>query len=273
MPHARRRPGPLKAVLFDWAGTVLDYGSRAPVFAVMRVFAEAGAVITTDEARGPMGMAKRDHIRALFELPRVRDLWRNVHGAAPDENAVDRLYGDFLATQKDLLVDYATLIPGAAAAVANCRERGLKVGSSTGYTAELMKVLIPAARDQGLQFDAMVCADDVPQGRPAPWMCLELARRLDAYPVDAIVVVDDTTVGIEAGLNAGMWTVGVSQSGNLVGLGQEELAALDPQERRRRVETASEELLAAGAHFVIPTVADLPSVLQKLEQPLQSEAT
>ncbi len=272
-PFPQRYCGPLRAVLFDWAGTVIDYGSRAPVLAVMRTFAEHDIPISVEEARGPMGMAKRDHIRALLELPRVSDRWQQAHGKAPDEGAIDLLYRSFLTTQKKLLVDHATLIPGAAETVAECRRRGLRVGSSTGYTAPLMELLVPAARDQGLEFDAMICADDVSHGRPAPWMCLELARRLRVFPMEAIVAVDDTTVGIEAGLNAGMWTVGVAQSGNLVGLSEPELAALDDAERRRRVETASQELLASGAHFAIPTVAELPAVLDEIERLLQSAAT
>ena len=83
--------------------------------------------------------------------------------------------------------------------------------------------------------------------------------------MEAILVVDDTTVGIEAGLNAGMWTVGVAASGNLVGLSESELLALDANDRESRIEAASRKLLASGAHFAIPSVADLPQVLEEIE--------
>jgi phosphonoacetaldehyde hydrolase len=262
--------GPLLAAVFDWAGTVLDYGSRAPVAAVMQTFASFEAPITVEEARGPMGMAKRDHIQAVLNVPRVADLWRSAHGAPPDHRAVDRIYERFLATQLDVLKAHCKLIPGCLETMAYCRERGMRLGSSTGYTRELMNIVVPAARRQGLDFDAVVCADDVPQGRPAPWMCLENARRLGVYPMRAIVAVDDTRVGVEAGLNAGMWTVAVAKSGNSVGLGFKELEALPPDEQRRLVGRAHDQLQAAGAHYVIDSVAELPDVLAAIDRALSA---
>ena len=257
--------GPLKAVIFDWAGTVVDYGSRAPVVAVMRAFDNCGAPLTIDEARGPMGMSKRDHIAAVLAEPRVRREWIQAHGAEPDEAAIDRIYQTFLATQTQLLADYAEVIPGCLEAVAECRRRGMMIGSSTGYTRELMDVLEPVAHRQGLKPDAMVCASDVDQGRPAPWMCLENARRLNVFPMASIVVVDDTTVGVEAGRNAGMRTIGVAKSGNLVGLSEREFAALGADEQQRRLDAAYEQLYASGAELVIDTVADLPRALDALQ--------
>jgi len=265
-----RRPycGPLRAVIFDWAGTVVDYGSRAPVVAVMQAFSALDVPLSIDEARGPMGMSKRDHLRAVLALPRVRERWREVHGSPPGEGAIDQIYSGFLTTQARVLLDYAELIPGCLEAVEHCSRRGLKIGSSTGYTRELMDILEPAVHSRGFRPDAMVCASDVPQGRPAPWMCLENARRLNVFPMAALVNVDDTTVGIEAGRNAGMWTVGVAQSGNLVGLSEEEFARLGAEEQHSRLCSAYDQLYAAGAHLVIDTVANLPAALDELERRL-----
>ena len=53
----------LKAAVFDWAGTVIDHGSLAPMGVFVKTFAGFGVAITIAEARGPMGMAKRDHIK------------------------------------------------------------------------------------------------------------------------------------------------------------------------------------------------------------------
>jgi phosphonoacetaldehyde hydrolase len=149
-------------------------------------------------------------------------------------------------------------------AVEKCKSVGIAIGTSTGYTQELMDVVVPLARSQGFIPDSVVCASDVSPGRPAPWMCFENARRLGIYPMEAIVKVDDTTVGIEAGLNAGMWTVGISRSGNLVGLSEDELNQLAPDEQEKKVRTATEELLRSGAHMVIETIADLPEALSEI---------
>ncbi len=264
----RNYRGPLLAAVFDWAGTVLDYGSRAPVAAVMQTFESFEVPITVAEARGPMGMAKRDHIQAVLDVPRVAGLWRSVHGAAADRGAVDRIYERFLATQLEVLEAHSELIPGCLETMEYCRGRGMRLGSSTGYTRELMNIVVPAARRQGLEFDALVCADDVPQGRPAPWMCLENARRLGVFPMRAIVAVDDTRVGVEAGLNAGMWAIAVAKSGNSVGRSRKELEALSADEQGLLIGRAHEQLQAAGAHDVIDSVAELPEALARIDRAL-----
>ena len=59
------------AVILDWAGTVVDHGSRAPMGAFVRAFAQFGVTVSIADARGPMGMAKWDHIRAVGHTPSV----------------------------------------------------------------------------------------------------------------------------------------------------------------------------------------------------------
>jgi phosphonoacetaldehyde hydrolase len=169
----------------------------------------------------------------------------------------------------EVLADNSELIPGCREAIAKCRAMRISIGSSTGYTQELMDVLVPLAAKQGYQPDAIVCASDVSPGRPAPWMCFENMRRFGVYPMEAGVKVDDTTVGIEAGLNAGMWTVGIARSGNLVGLSEDELNQLSAAEKSQRVERAADALYASGAHFVIDTIAELPDVIQRINELLR----
>ncbi len=74
--------GPVKAVVLDWAGTVVDHGSRAPMGAFVRAFAEMGVAISIADARGPMGMAKADHIRAVWPPPSPRPGGRSMGGTS-----------------------------------------------------------------------------------------------------------------------------------------------------------------------------------------------
>ncbi|MBS0210962.1 MAG: phosphonoacetaldehyde hydrolase [Planctomycetes bacterium] len=263
-----RYRGPLQAVLFDWAGTTIDFGSRAPTATFVRVFADEGVAITEAEAREPMGMAKRAHIETLLQMPAVAERWRQAHRRAPTSVDVDRLYVAFLPMQLKCLTDYADLLPGAADVVAACRQRGMKIGSSTGYVREMMDVLMPLAERQGYRPDEMLCASDLKEGRPAPWLNLENARRLGVFPLESIVIVDDTRVGIEAGRNAGMWTVGVIRTGNEVGLSRAALEALASAERDKLCADAAARLAAAGAHYTIDSVADLLPVLDEIERRL-----
>ncbi len=125
----------LKAVVFDWAGTVVDFGSRAPMGVFVEAFARFGVDVTIAEARGPMGRPKWDHIRAMFDVPRIAAAWAERHGAAPTDADVDRLYEVFVPLNEAVVADYADLVPGAAETVARLRARGLKIGSTTATPA------------------------------------------------------------------------------------------------------------------------------------------
>jgi phosphonoacetaldehyde hydrolase len=269
MRDARPR---IRAILFDWAGTTVDHGSRAPVEVFLEVFRRAGVEISPAEARGPMGRAKRDHLEQLLSLPRLAAAWRAAHGRPAGPADVDRLYNDFLPLQSVVLERHADVIAGVPNVVAECRKRGMKIGATTGYTHALMEVAAPLARAGGYEPDVIICADDVPRGRPAPWMLFRAAERLDVYPMSEVVVVDDTRVGIEAGLNAGAWTVAITRTGNSLGLSLKELARLDREDLAARLESAAEEFRRSGAHRVIESAADLLQVLDGIEFLAASDA-
>ncbi len=260
-------PKKLQAVLFDWAGTTVDHGSRAPTAVFVEIFRRRGVEVTIAEARGPMGMSKREHIAAVISLPRVAKLWSEVHGRPPVDSDVQAMYDEFLPLQIDTLSAGSDLIPGVVEAIDECRRRGMKIGSTTGYTRALMEVVTPIAAAGGYIPDCLICSDDVPLGRPTPWMNFRAAEKLNVYPLSEVVVVDDTPVGIAAGLNAGCITVAVSQTGNALGLSIAEVGHLDSQELKTRLAAIERDFLAHGAHYVIRSVAELPQLLEKMGIP------
>jgi phosphonoacetaldehyde hydrolase len=254
-----------QAVIFDWAGTTVDYGSRAPTHVFIEIFHRRGIEITEPEARGPMGLAKRDHIAAIAHLPRVAEVWRDQHGRPPTDADVLTMYNEFLPLQKETLANSSDVIPGISEAVVECRRRGLKIGSTTGYTRELMEVLATIADRGGYTPDSIVCSDEVSAGRPAPWMNFRAAELLGVYPMTSVLVIDDTTTGIAAGLNAGAATVAVTQTGNALGLTLAEIANLRSSEIESRLATIDQQFREAGAHHLLHTVADVPGLLDQLE--------
>lgn len=257
--------GALKAAVFDWAGTVIDHGSLAPMGVFVRTFRQFGVEITIAEARGPMGMAKRDHIKTLMAQPRVAAAWAAAHGAAPDEAAIDRVYAVFVPMNVEAVADHSQMIEGAVAAVDRLRARGMKIGSTTGYTRSIMERVLPLAAKQGYVPDNLVCAGDLSEARPSAMMMYRTFCDLGVWPAHAVVKVDDTGVGIAEGLNAGTWTVGVALTGNAFGLTPDETAALQPADFVRRRAAATADLLRSGAHYVIDTVADIDAVIDAIE--------
>lgn len=249
-------------VVFDWAGTTVDFGSRAPVLALMEAFAALGAPVSEAEARRDMGRAKADHVRALFEQPRVAEAWRAAQGAAPDAAAVDRVMAELQAPMIRLAEETADLIPGAAETATHLRRLGLKIASCTGYTREMMQAVLPRAAAQGYAPDLVVCAHETPQGRPSPLMIYKACAELGVWPLSRVVKVDDAEVGVAEGRNAGCFTVGVAASGNMAGLTAQALADLDAGARAVLLQGAADRLRAAGADLVIDTVADLIPALE-----------
>jgi phosphonoacetaldehyde hydrolase len=257
--------GKIQAVVFDWAGTIVDHGSRAPMGVFVEVFRRFGVEISVAEARAPMGLPKWRHIQAVGRQPAVAARWRAAHGRDFADADVDRIYEVFTPLNAEVVPQFADIIPGALETVAALRARGLKIGSTTGYNRPIMAVLAPIAAAAGYMPDNLVCAGDLAEGRPSPLMMYRCFTDLGIWSAASVVKVDDTVPGIEEGLNAGSWTVGLSVSGNGFGLSAEETAALAPAEFAARREAAAHELTHAGAHYVIDSVADLLPVLDLIE--------
>lgn len=256
---------PLQAVVFDWAGTVIDHGSLAPMGVFVKAFAQFGVEITIDEARGPMGMAKRDHIATLMRHPRIAAAWAKQHGAEPGEADIDKVYAVFVPMNVEVVTDYAEMIEGVVPTIDRLRARGLKIGSTTGYTREIMARVLPLAAEQGYAPDNLVCAGDLPAGRPTPLMMYRTFLDLDVWPASSVVKVDDTEVGIAEGLNAGCWTVGIAVTGNVFGLSADDTYDLDEETFEDMRYAAYAKLTRAGAHYVIDSVAEIESVLDDIE--------
>ena len=266
--YRRNYRGKLKAIILDWAGTTMDYGCYAPAVVFVEVYKRKGVPISMEEARVPMGAHKKVHIRKISQLGSVSERWEEIHGRKPNEDDVDEMFADFVPLQLACLADYSDLIPGTLEAITRFRERGLKIGSTTGYLPEMMVMLKEEASQRGYVPDSSVCAGDVPAGRPEPWMCLENAKNLGVYPMESIVKVDDTLPGIDEGLNAGMWTIGLAKTGNEIGLNQEEIEALTADELQVKLEDAYQRMWHVGAHYVVDGIWDVPIVLDLIDERL-----
>ena len=263
--YKRRYCGKVQAVLLDWAGTTMDFGCMAPAMVFVKVFERAGVPITMDEARAPMGAHKRVHIQKVTEITSVKQRWERQYGRPPGEEDVNRMFADFVPLQLECLSDYSDLIPGTLDVVAALRSRGIRIGSTTGYLKEMMEINLKDAKSQGYEPDSTVCASDVPAGRPYPYMCLQNVINLQVSPVEACVKIDDTIPGIEEGLSAGMWTIGLAISGNEVGLPLKEWNALSDAERQARRERAYDRMRKGGADYVVDTIADVLPCIDEIE--------
>lgn len=260
--------GTVQAAVFDWAGTGVDYGCQGPVSVFIDAFALRGVEASVAEARAPMGLMKRDHVRAMLAAPGIAGQWSEKFGHSPTESDVDAVYADTERLMIGSIRNNADPVPGAVQAIERLRAMGLKIGSCTGYTREMVDVVAAVAAGKGYVPDAVICSSDVPAGRPNPWMCYLNAIRLGVYPMEAMVKVGDTVADIEEGLNAGMWSVGLVMTGNDLGLTAKEAEALSDEELDTRMQPVREKFLAAGAHYVLDGIWDVPVVVEQINERL-----
>jgi phosphonoacetaldehyde hydrolase len=250
-------------VIFDWAGTMVDFGCEAPVKALIEAFAADGVAIDGPVARRDMGKSKVDHVRALLAISSVADAWRMKFGRASDESDVARLMTRLGPLMRRRAEEASELIPGALDAFQRLRASGLKIGSSTGYTRDMMEPVLALAAAQGYAPEHLVCSGETPAGRPAPLMIYKACAELGVWPLSRVIKVDDAEAGVAEGKAAGAFTVGVAASGNALGLSLAAFRGLTAAERAGRLEAARQALSNAGANLVIDTVADLVPALER----------
>jgi phosphonoacetaldehyde hydrolase len=264
--YSRGYRGKIKGVVLDWSGTTADAYVIAPAVVFVEVFKRHGVEISMLEARGPMGLRKDLHIKALTEVPEIRDRWKKIHGKAPGKKEVDAMFADFVPMQLACLRQYTGLLPGVAKVSQKMQKAGIKIGVSTGFVRSMVDILEADARKQGFKPDATVAGDEVVNGaRPKPFMVYRNLDLLDIHPIQAVVKVDDTISGVGEGLEAGCWAVGVARYSNYMDIDTVAQAEKMPKaELERRVAYSADLLRKAGAHYVVDSIVELPEVIDDI---------
>jgi phosphonoacetaldehyde hydrolase len=269
--YSRGYRGKVKALVLDWSGTTADAYVLAPAVVFVDVFKKHGVEISMLEARGPMGLRKDLHIKALTEVPEIRERWKAVHGKDPDQGDIDRMFADFVPMQLECLRQYTSLLPGVAETTQKLqKDYGIKIGSSTGFVRSMVDILEEDAKKQGYTPDASVAGDEVEHGaRPKPFMVYRNLDMMDVHPIQSVVKVDDTISGIGEALEAGCWGVGIARYSNYMNVNSlDEAESLPDEEMRRRLALTREILRKAGAHYVIDEFTQLPEVIDDVNERL-----
>ncbi len=264
--YNREYRGRVKAAVLDWSGTTADAYVIAPAVVFVEVFNNQGVEISMLEARGPMGLRKDLHIKALTEDPVIRERWHSIKGSYPTDDDVANMFKEFVPAQLACLPQYTALLPGVAEVTQQLQKDGIRLGVSTGFLRSMVDVLLADARKQGFSPDATVAGDEVVNGaRPKPHMVYKNLDLMDITIIQSVVKVDDTASGVGEGLNAGCWAVGVARYSNYLNINSiEEANSLAEAEIERRTEQTREMLRKSGAHYVIDSIVDLPAVIDDI---------
>jgi phosphonoacetaldehyde hydrolase len=261
-------------VMLDCSGTTMDRYVDAPAIVFVEVFKNYGLEITMPEARAPMGLRKDLHIQAITRIASVRGRFVAKFGREPNQGDVAAMFADFVPTQLALLRqgNYHALLPGVGEVVGSLQQQGIKIGVTTGFTRDMLDLLLAGAATQGFVPDTSCAGDEVEMPRPTPYMVIKNLERMGVYNlVNAMrrtIKVDDTVSG--AGEGAPLcWRVGVSKWSNYVADSWDAVRKMSA-EQLQAAERASKEKLVreSGAHYVIDDLRDLPAVVADVNQRL-----
>ena len=264
----KRYKGKVQAVILDWSGTTADAYVVAPAVVFVEVFKRQKVEISMVEARGPMGLRKDLHIKALTEVDEIKERWKKIHGKYPEQSDVDRMFADFVPLQLDCLRKYTTLLPGVAEVTQRLQKQGIKIGSTTGFVRSMVDILEEDSAKQGYKPDASVAGDEVTNGaRPSPHMVYKNLDMLNITPIQSVVKVDDTTSGIGEAVNAGCWGIGVTRYSNYMDVDTpEDGKKLSEDEIKKRVAKTKNILEKAGAHYILESIADIEPVIEDINK-------
>mgnify|MGYP005806185513 CR=1 FL=1 len=258
-------------VMLDCSGTTMDRYVDAPAIVFVEVFKKYGLEISMPEARAPMGLRKDLHIKAITEIESVRGRFRAKFGRLPQQSDVDAMFADFVPTQLALLRagNYHELLPGVAQVVTDLQRRGIKLGVTTGFTRDMLDVLLAGAAKQGFVPDTACAGDETEMPRPTAYMVIKNLERMGVYNLQnamrRTVKVDDTVSG--AGEGAPLcWRVGVSKWSNYVADSWEAVRKMSAAELESCERRSKEKLIReSGAHYVIDDLRDLPAVIADID--------
>lgn len=260
----------IQAVVFDWAGTIVDFGSLAPMGAFVRLFARHGVAISIAQARVPMGLPKLAHIQALGAMPEIAAQWHQAKGHAFQASDALALLEEFVPMSAASALEHSDFIPGFMDSYAWLQQQGIAVATTTGYTRFIMEPLIARAAQGGFHPARVICCDDVAHSRPSPLGMQACMETLGLLGQSATVAkVDDTAPGLQEGIHAGCWTVGVAASGNALGWSWAQWVQASEDERELALTDARRSLREAGAHVVVDSVADLRMALATIEDRME----
>ena len=224
----------LELVIFDLSGTTIRDSGQVPE-AFVATLRAAGIEVSSEEVQQVRGASKREVIRRFVE--------RRFPPGAPEISAQTEEI--FSAFRENLAARYSQdgvqVLPGVEETFTWLGSRQVKIAINTGFDRFITTLILQATGWDQNAVRAVVCSDDVTQGRPAPYMIFHAMENVGVTDVHRVAVVGDTALDLQAGWNAGVrWNIGVWSGAH------------------------SRELLEKAPHtMLLPDVGALPGGLSK----------
>jgi phosphonatase-like hydrolase len=223
-------PLDLKLMVFDMAGTTVEDGGQVPA-AFGAALGECGIALSDEQLGDVRGASKREAIAELVQK----------YGCPGWQGRSEEVYASFVRHLEREFAGGVKPIAGAERAFDWLRQRGVKIALTTGFDRDVAGLLLDALGWRRLA-DTFVCGDDVPKGRPAPYLIFHAMEATGTESVHAVGTLGDTVLDLQAAHNAGVrLNIGTLS-------GAHDRARMQPQPHTH----------------LIASVAELPALLERL---------
>jgi len=254
----------IRCCIFDLGGTIVDRYSLTPFISLMNAFGKRSITIPDHILSKDMGKKKLDHIKLLCNEPVVQK-------QCPTIDPLD-VYEDFNRLQMNNMNEYLDIIPETKRCIQYLDDKSIRTGITTGFNKEQMDIAIEKLRLDGIVLESAVSSSCIYNGsRPYPHMINKNMENLNISHPKEVIKIDDTEVGIQEGINAGCYTVGVAGwSINMNVFTFAEKTFLDKHDTDiegilyYKLKESRKKLSDAGADVVIDTLDELPEVIDSI---------
>lgn len=256
----------IEAIVLDWAGTTVDYGSRAPIIAFKNAFAHFGIDLSEETIRQDVGLDKLTHVRQILQIPEIANSWETRQPTIPLTKATAEIYAQFQIEINKVLAETAQLKPGMTDLIKFANTHHIQLATTTGYTQVMLNQILPLAAQQGYTPTYNITSEQTNHvGRPKPDMVALAMQKMHISDPSHVIKVGDTVNDILEGKNAGTISIGVVDGGNLIGLPKQAFDQLNIEQRDRYRAKATAILKEAGADEIINNIADLIPLIESID--------
>ncbi|GAX07459.1 2-aminoethylphosphonate-pyruvate aminotransferase [Secundilactobacillus silagincola] len=256
----------IEAIVLDWAGTTVDYGSRAPIIAFKNAFAHFGIGLSEETIRQDVGLDKLTHVRKILQIPEIANSWETRQPTIPLTKATAEIYAQFQIEINKVLAETAQLKPGMTDLIKFANTHHIQLATTTGYTQVMLNQILPLAAQQGYTPTYNITSEQTNHvGRPKPDMVALAMQKMHISDPSHVIKVGDTVNDILEGKNAGTISIGVVDGGNLIGLPKQAFDQLNIEQRDRYRAKAAAILKEAGADEIINNIADLIPLIESID--------
>ena len=254
----------IKACIFDLGGTIVDRYSLTSLLSLKKLFINRGITLNNNLLLKGVGMNNQEHILNILNDKTILNKWLKRYNDYPDEYDVKVLLNELKREQCSYSENIIDILPETRECIDYLGFNYIKTGCTAGFDKENMNVIQNKLERNDIYLDSYVSSEG---NKPNKFMIQENMKRLGISNPKEVIKIDDSTVGIEEGKNAGCITVAVARWSihmNIMRISDAYEFDETYPDIQDKLKHSRNVLRESGADYVIDTLDELPRVIESI---------